>query len=552
MCHAQVILFTPHGTQVIAEEHNEMSLNDIMELTEEALKFSSNITIIENASYTYNCHSYAWNMTEGGPVCWLNSIQSYFDDLSYIQTTEPYAEKIHYDIGQHSAVPAGFGMYISKWGAGPLVKHAPNDCFYGVDRVYYKKGPPLPDISGPSTICSTGSFSLSDNQSAQWSVSSGFSVYPSTGTSTTVTATTASGQSGTLTATINNGLVNITKSIAACGINGPSTICISGSYQLGGGQSATWSVSSGFSVYPSTGPSTTVTSSTFNGQSGTLTAVVNGITYTKTIQVCSLSISGPEYVCASPSSTFSVTVSDTVLVSWSVSSGLYITGYSVGTTTNSISVASQNETDFGGWVKAVINGNSASALQKTIMTWFSGIQSANIRAATLSRNDTYFAVYHPGLGGEALPGSNFNWSTSVYGTFASPQGHFFTSFYNSNYNPPLYDMYSVTVVFTDICGCSSTIYQTYQDRGNFEYACFPIPVSDLLTIEYRGAADAATRGNVALKLLNIRKELILSRIMKNTMTQTTMDLSNLPDGYYFLDIVKDTQVTERHTIVVKH
>lgn len=22
---------------------------------------------------TYNCHSYAWNMSEGGPTCWINT-----------------------------------------------------------------------------------------------------------------------------------------------------------------------------------------------------------------------------------------------------------------------------------------------------------------------------------------------------------------------------------------------------------------------------------------------------------------------------------------------
>jgi hypothetical protein len=55
-----------------------------------------------------------------------------------------------------------------------------------------------------------------------------------------------------------------------------------------------------------------------------------------------------------------------------------------------------SETDLDGWVKAVVNGNSSSPLQKTVMAWCSGIQSAGVRAATLRRDNVDFGVYIPG------------------------------------------------------------------------------------------------------------------------------------------------------------
>jgi len=187
------------------------------------------------------------------------------------------------------------------------------------------------------------------------------------------------------------------------------------------------------------------------------------------------------------------------------------------------------------------------------MSWYSGIQSAGVRAATLIRNGNEFSLIHPNQG-TPLPGSSFSWSTSasLYGTSASPQGYYFTTFSNPYYSPPFVGTFDVTANFTDVCGCSSTIYQTYQDRGSFEYVCFPIPVSDRLTIAYLGEIDATTRGNVEVRLYNDRQELVLRQTMRSGEAQTTIDVSGLPDGNYFLDIVKNNQVAERHTIVVKH
>ena len=68
-------------------------------------------------------------------------------------------------------------------------------------------------------------------------------------------------------------------------ISGQSTICSYGYYKLSNDAVANWTISSGFSVYPSTGASVYVSTAVSNPPSSfTLTAVSNGQTYNKTVQ----------------------------------------------------------------------------------------------------------------------------------------------------------------------------------------------------------------------------------------------------------------------------
>lgn len=99
---------------------------------------------------TYNCHSYAWNKSEGGPTCWIGYYSSseedvYWTDQSYIETTEQYASKISYYMDDHSARQTSTqGMYISKWGDKVLMLHArdygPSPYQMGY-RKYYRLNP---------------------------------------------------------------------------------------------------------------------------------------------------------------------------------------------------------------------------------------------------------------------------------------------------------------------------------------------------------------------------------------------------------------------------
>jgi hypothetical protein len=94
-----VWLYTPKGKKVFAETCIEHSPADIVFFTEDFQKQYTQAVLVDSASNTYNCHSYAWNMKELGPTCWLNDdpdLHWYWDDGSYELTTEANAQKICY------------------------------------------------------------------------------------------------------------------------------------------------------------------------------------------------------------------------------------------------------------------------------------------------------------------------------------------------------------------------------------------------------------------------------------------------------------------------
>ena len=145
-------IYTPNGTSVEVWYRTEMSSDDISYCNTYYPEQFPNATFVSTATATYNCHSYAWNMVEGGPTCWLNAtlesessgynnLKKFWTDDSYIETTEENATKVFYFRSDHSAVIKTAGsLYISKWGAAPLMEHAPGYGPYDdmINRRYYK------------------------------------------------------------------------------------------------------------------------------------------------------------------------------------------------------------------------------------------------------------------------------------------------------------------------------------------------------------------------------------------------------------------------------
>jgi subtilisin family serine protease len=109
---------------------------------------------------------------------------------------------------------------------------------------------------------------------------------------------------GTWNNEVGHGLVDAYAAINSVLLSGDSIICLTpATYTLSAGFSATsWSVTpaSAFTVTASNATSATVTTSNVTGQSGTLTAVVNGVSIIKEIYTCQLTISGESFVCPSP------------------------------------------------------------------------------------------------------------------------------------------------------------------------------------------------------------------------------------------------------------
>jgi len=206
-----VTLYTPKGHSVYAFTRDEMSTSDITYWT---LYYILNYPLadaISSASTTYNCHSYAWNMHEGGPVCWLNEypdLNKYWTGGSYKETTvAATAIKIFYYNGDHSAIPIPFSSkYESKWGEGPLMQHDPG---YGplkynmTDRKYYTGA-----ISGPSIVSCSGNvnFSLTPTPSGvTWSVTSALNIV---GSNTNTTLTVCKNPSTSLSSATISAVVN--------------------------------------------------------------------------------------------------------------------------------------------------------------------------------------------------------------------------------------------------------------------------------------------------------------------------------------------------------
>ena len=158
------------------------------------------------------------------------------------------------------------------------------------------------EISGPSTVCFDGSsFSAIDlppcpSGTISWTVTGPFSFSPfensqySSIASPTVYRTNSTASIYEPLTMRVNGKVVASKNIGPClAIFGPSYVCTKGFYRLNPEQSGTWSVDPDtvFSISPSNnGYSATVTTTAMNGQTGTITVVVNGIPHTKEIQTC--------------------------------------------------------------------------------------------------------------------------------------------------------------------------------------------------------------------------------------------------------------------------
>ena len=183
-------LYTPNGSEVrTLFRENELTEEEIRFQNEYALSSFPNAELLENSSRIYNCHSYAWDYSEGGIKTWLvqdlknneENLSKYWTDGSYTQTTENDAEKIFYFDGDHSAVVSKThaGKYESKWGGGPLVRHEPDyvpEIYVPTSKRFYKKSDesrPL-YIAGTYFVCESAKYKINNlpsGASVSWSVS---------------------------------------------------------------------------------------------------------------------------------------------------------------------------------------------------------------------------------------------------------------------------------------------------------------------------------------------------------------------------------------------
>ncbi len=157
----------PH-TGVLKVSDVYTSDSEIASLSEYLRVNYNGAILVDAPSYKYNCHAYAWHVSEGGDKVWIGIYDSpldkpiaedvYWEDGSYYEVPESEATKVSYhETGDHSAIRLSSEWYQSKWGSWPLVKHHPNDVPMGYNpqmaKKYYKKLPVM-SIQGQTYICS--------------------------------------------------------------------------------------------------------------------------------------------------------------------------------------------------------------------------------------------------------------------------------------------------------------------------------------------------------------------------------------------------------------
>lgn len=159
-------VYTCKNTPVLASIEPELSDMQKAAILTEVAQVYPNAQVLSGPTNYYNCHSYAYHLTEGwSNQVWINhydnsyvpnsNIQKYWNDCYQVTSNPAAAVKIYYT-GDHSAVASVNGKYDSKWGAYPLMRHDPHDApaiYQPYSRVYYQR-PISVTISGPDNLYS--------------------------------------------------------------------------------------------------------------------------------------------------------------------------------------------------------------------------------------------------------------------------------------------------------------------------------------------------------------------------------------------------------------
>lgn len=197
-----VNLYTPKGTLLsytykwVGPEVT-YSVNDSIYLSNYIISNYNGAQLLRMPTNKYNCHGYAWSVSEGGEKAWVGlkryqyfdesevvkAEDSYWLDGSYIEVPEVFATKVSYhESGNHSAVRESNNWYISKWGDNALVRHHPNDVpsIYNplLTKKYYLRD--NFNIIGSNVLCGSQTYSVSnlpEGASVIWSLTSGDTLY---------------------------------------------------------------------------------------------------------------------------------------------------------------------------------------------------------------------------------------------------------------------------------------------------------------------------------------------------------------------------------------
>jgi hypothetical protein len=211
--YSSTTIYTPKGTSVSALI---LTSGDYPPATKDYLRdywldfYDNRITYLGEATYSYNCHAYAWHISEGGNTVWINTPgdDTYWQDWSYLEVpSQSLATKVSFGSTDHSAITTGTQDYfISKWGASPRFRHHKDDCPYNSQDLHYYI---RTYITGPTMVCSSpnSTFVLNGRpggSTVTWTKSNNLTYVSGQGTNNYVVHASSSG-SGWVAATVYNG-----------------------------------------------------------------------------------------------------------------------------------------------------------------------------------------------------------------------------------------------------------------------------------------------------------------------------------------------------------
>ena len=159
-------IHTPKGNAAVAYFFNELSSGEIQAANKDLQGRYPNAEFLSNSSNTYNCHGYAWHISEGGNNVVIIDPEPYLADEfygividgdgSYTSTSEPeqatkvaYYNLVHQEFIHSAVMTDQAGWVISKWGDGPLMRHHFEDSPYDVSLPrYFVKADPVWPFTG--------------------------------------------------------------------------------------------------------------------------------------------------------------------------------------------------------------------------------------------------------------------------------------------------------------------------------------------------------------------------------------------------------------------
>lgn len=149
-----VTVYTPNGSPVSDcwRTTEDYDFNQRNYKTTQTANTYPNATVLESATTTYNCHSFAWHISEGGEGnIWMgkttNPTSAYWLDGSYVYATSSTGKKVSYNNDNHSAVTTNTpNVFRSKWGSLPLMEHPKNHSPYDYSSLSYHKRNDIPSF----------------------------------------------------------------------------------------------------------------------------------------------------------------------------------------------------------------------------------------------------------------------------------------------------------------------------------------------------------------------------------------------------------------------